>query len=76
MTVEPQDEALWKRRFEAFALVRLSGAIFVLGGLMVAFKNPLGDEYPVIGALLALSGAADLIFGPRMLRKIWAEQDQ
>ncbi|MCJ7420847.1 hypothetical protein [Sphingomicrobium astaxanthinifaciens] len=71
-----EDDALWKRRFEAFALVRLSGLVFLFGGLMVALKNPFGEEFPVIGTLLAISGAADLLFGPRLLKKIWAEEDR
>ena len=69
-------EAEWKRRFEAFALVRLSGLIFIVGGLFVAFRNPLGEEYPLVGGMLALAGFADVLLGPRLLKKYWAEQDR
>ncbi|MCJ8191518.1 hypothetical protein [Sphingomicrobium aestuariivivum] len=76
MTPTDDEDLQWKKRFEAFALVRLSGLIFLFGGIMVALKNPFGDEYPIIGAILALSGAADLIFGPKMLKKVWEEKDR
>ena len=76
MTPGDDNDLQWKKRFEAFALVRLSGLIFLFGGIMVALKNPFGDEYPIIGTILAISGAADLIFGPKLLRKHWEEQDR
>lgn len=76
MAVNPdEDEALWKRRFEAFALVRLMGLLLLFGGLAVALKNPLGDEIPWLGAVLALVGAGVLLLGPRTLKRRWEAEE-
>jgi ABC-type uncharacterized transport system permease subunit len=69
------DEALWKRRFLVFTLVRLAGlAIFFLG-IAIAFTDlvRLGG-WPLVGALLAIIGVIGAVFSPKILRKIWERQ--
>lgn len=66
------DEALWKRRFLVFTLVRLAGlAIFFLG-IAIAFTDVVREGgWPVVGAPIAIIGVIDAVFSPKMLRKIW-----
>ncbi|MCM8558469.1 hypothetical protein [Sphingomicrobium sediminis] len=73
MTPE-EDERLWKRRFEAFALVRLLGLILTFGGMVVALKNPWGPEYPAIGAVIGVFGIAVLLGGPKLLKRKWDKE--
>ena len=70
-----EDEAKWKRRFEAFSTVRLSALVLVVLGLLVAFRNPVGDEFPAVGGLIGLGGLALLFFGQRALRRHWERED-
>jgi len=69
------DEALWKRRFLIFTLVRLTGlAIFFLG-IAIAFSDLVREGgWPAVGAVLAIIGMIDAVFSPRILRKIWERQ--
>ena len=69
------DEALWKRRFLIFTLVRLTGlAVFFLG-IAIAFSNLVREGgWPAVGAVLAVIGMIDAVFSPRILKKIWERQ--
>lgn len=71
------DEALWKRRFHLFMLVRLVGlAVFFLG-IGIAFTGLLREGgWPEVGGVLAIAGAIDAVFAPRLLRKAWGRQDR
>lgn len=66
------DEALWKRRFLAFVALRLFGlAIFFLG-IAVAYTDLLRrGGWPQVGGVLAILGAIDALFAPRMLKRGW-----
>ena len=69
------DEALWKRRFLIFTLVRLAGlAIFFLG-VAIAFGDLVREGgAPAIGIPIAIVGLLDAVFSPRILKKIWERQ--
>ena len=71
------DEDVWKRRFYAYSLVRLAGlAIFFLG-IAIAYSNLIRDGgWPRLGAIIAIVGALDTVFAPRLLKKGWDRQDQ
>src|SRR5215218_2219457 len=70
------DEDLWRRRFQVFMLVRLFGVATFFGGIAVIYTDLLRDGgWPTVGAILAIMGALDSAFAPRLLKKIWAEQD-
>ena len=72
----PTDE-LWRKRFQLFALVRLIGLGIFLLGIAIAFTGLVRTGgWPLIGGLLAVAGAVDAVFAPRLLRKLWAKQDQ
>lgn len=71
------DDALWRRRFHIFMAVRLAGlAIFFLG-IAIAFSDLVRDGgWPQVGAIVAIMGAIDALFAPRMLKRLWDEQDR
>ena len=71
------DDALWRRRFHIFMAVRVAGlAIFFLG-IAIAFGDLVRDGgWPQVGAIVAIMGAIDAVFAPRMLKRLWDEQDR
>ena len=70
------EERRWRRRLLAYSGVRLGGlAIFFLGiGIMYTNLAREGG-WPQVGAVVAIMGAIDAVFAPRLLRKLWEDQD-
>ena len=72
---EGKDE-LWRRRFQLFALVRLFGLGTFLFGIAVAFTGLVRPGgWPLAGGLIAIAGALDAVIAPRLLKKMWRQQD-
>ena len=72
---EPNDD-VWRKRFQVFMLVRLFGVATFLFGIAAAYTNLIRPGgWPVVGSLIALAGAIDAVFAPRLLRKLWEQQD-
>ena len=71
------DEDVARRRLLLYSLVRFGGlAIFFLG-LAIVYTNLLRPGgWPRIGAVVAIMGAIDALFAPRLLKKAWDEQDR
>jgi len=71
------DEDVARRRLLLYSLVRFCGlAIFFLG-LAIVYTNLLRPGgWPRIGAVVAIMGAIDALFAPRLLKKAWDEQDR
>ena len=68
---------VWRKRFQLFMLVRLFGVATFLLGIGIAFTNIVRDGgWPLVGAVIAIAGAIDAVFAPRMLKKLWADQDR
>lgn len=68
---------IWRKRFQWFALVRLLGLGTFLLGIAIAFTDLVrAGGWPAVGGLVAIAGAIDAVFAPRLLRKLWAEQDK
>ncbi len=69
------DEALWKRRFLIFMLVRLAGlAIFFLG-VAIAFSDLVRDGgWPLVGIIVAFMGLIDAVLAPRILKMQWEKE--
>lgn len=68
---------IWRKRFQLFALVRILGVGTFLLGIAIAFTDLVREGgWPVVGGLVAIAGAIDAVFAPRLLRKLWAEQDK
>ena len=71
------DEALWRRRFLLFMAARLFGLALFLGGVAIAFTDLIREGgWPLLGGILAVMGAIDAVFAPRMLRKMWEQEDR
>ena len=71
------DEDLWRRRFHVFMAVRLFGlAVFVLGVFIIYTDLLRPGGWPSVGAILAIMGALDAVLAPKMLKKLWAQQDE
>ena len=70
------DENLWKRRFKVFMLVRLIGLATFMLGVAIMYTDLLREGgWPAVGAILVVIGMVDAVFAPRLLKKVWAQQD-
>ena len=71
------DEALWRKRLLVYSLVRFGGLAIFFFGLAVMYTNVLRTGgWPQLGAIIAIMGAIDALFAPRLLKKAWDEQDR
>ena len=71
------DEALWRRRLLKYMAVRAAGlAIFFLGVAIIYTDLVREGGWPQVGAIVAIMGAIDALFAPRLLKKAWDQQDR
>jgi hypothetical protein len=71
------DEALWRRRFLLFTAARLFGLAMFLLGIAIMYSDLLREGgWPVVGAIVAIMGATDALFAPKLLRKHWELEDE
>jgi hypothetical protein len=69
------DDALWRRRLLAYSAVRLAGlAIFFLGIAIIYTDLVRPGGWPRLGAVIAIMGAIDALFAPRLLKKAWDQE--
>ena len=69
------DEALWKRRFLIFTLVRLAGLAAFFLGIAITFGDLAREGgWPAVGVPIAIAGLIDAVFSPRILKKLWERQ--
>ena len=58
-------------------VVRAFGLATFLLGIAVIYTDLLRDGgWPTVGAILVIVGTIDAVFAPRLLKKLWAQQDQ
>lgn len=70
------DEAVWKRRFHVFALLRLAGLATIFLGVAIAYTDLVRDGgWPAVGLVVAVMGLIDAVFAPRILKKQWERED-
>lgn len=70
------DEELWKRRFRTFTLVRLAGLAVLVLGVVIGFSDLVREGgWRLPGAIIAVMGLIDAVFAPRMLKKVWEQED-
>ncbi len=71
------DDPTWRNRLLVYSLVRFGGlAIFFLG-LAIIYTNLLRQGgWPQVGAVVAILGAIDALFAPRLLKRAWDERDR
>jgi hypothetical protein len=71
------DDALWRKRLLLYSLVRFAGlAIFFLGLVIVYTDLLRKGGWPQVGAVVAIMGAIDALFAPRLLKQAWSRQDE
>jgi membrane protein implicated in regulation of membrane protease activity len=71
------DDAMWRRRLLLYSLVRFGGLIFFFIGLAIIYTNLLRrGGWPQVGAVVAILGALDALFAPRLLKRSWDEKDR
>ncbi len=71
------DEAVWKRRFLVFTLVRLAGLAMFFLGVAIAFGDLVREGgWPVVGIVVAILGLVDAVFAPRILKMQWERENK
>ena len=71
------DEEVWKKRFMVFSLARLFGLAMIGLGVAIAYSDLLRPGgWPLVGFIIAIMGAIDALFSPRLLKKMWEEEDR
>jgi uncharacterized protein YjeT (DUF2065 family) len=56
--------------------VRLAGLVTFLLGIAVAYTDLVRDGgSPAVGAIISVMGAIDALLAPRLLKKMWKQQD-
>jgi hypothetical protein len=69
------DAAEWRRRFAAFAALRLTGLAIFLAGLAVAFSDWIRvGGWRVPGIAIAVLGLALAIIPPTLMKRRWKQQ--
>ena len=70
-----EDDAVWKKRFHLFALLRLAGVAMFLLGIAIAYSDLLRPGgWPVAGAIIGIVGAIDAVIAPRILKRSWTRK--
>ena len=71
------DEVLWRKRLLAYSAVRLGGLAIFFVGLAIIYTDLLREGgWPRVGAIVAIMGVIDTVLAPRMLKKLWDQQDR
>lgn len=71
------DEALWRKRLLLYSLVRFGGVAIFFLGIATMYTNLVRQGgAPQLGAIVAVLGAIDALFAPRLLKKAWDEKDR
>lgn len=60
-----------------FVFIRLIGMATFALGVAIAYTDLLRPGgWPLVGLVVAIIGAVDAVFAPRMLKKVWEQQDR
>jgi hypothetical protein len=71
------DDTQARNRLLAYSAVRLGGlAIFFFGIATVYTDLVRPGGWPQVGAIIAILGAIDTVFAPRVLKMAWDKQDE
>jgi hypothetical protein len=70
------EDRVARNRLLAYSAARLGGlAIFFLG-IAIMYTNLVSEGgWPQLGAIIAIMGAIDAVFAPRLLKRVWDQQD-
>jgi hypothetical protein len=71
------DDQVAQKRLLLYTLVRFAGLAVFLLGVAIMYSDLLRKGgWPQVGAIVAIMGAIDALFAPRLLKKAWDEQDR
>ncbi|HVU31471.1 MAG TPA: hypothetical protein VHE36_13825 [Sphingomicrobium sp.] len=71
------NDHVWRNRLLVYSLVRFGGlAIFFLGIAVMYTSLLRPGGWPQVGAIIAILGAIDALFAPRLLKREWDRQDE
>ena len=71
------DDDLWRKRLLAYSAVRFGGLAIFFVGLAIIYTDLLRQGgWPQVGAIVAILGVIDAVLAPRMLKKLWDQQDR
>jgi hypothetical protein len=71
------DDSKWQKRLLLYSLVRFGGLAFFFIGLAIIYTNLIRPGgWPQLGAVVAILGALDALFAPRLLKRSWDEKDR
>jgi hypothetical protein len=65
------EDEMVRKRFQLFAIVRLFGVGLFLLGTAIAFTDFLKPGgWPLLGGILAITGALDAVFASRIIKGV------
>ena len=71
------DDALWRKRFAIFAVLRISGLVLFLLGMGITFSDWLRPGgYLELGLVVIGVGLADALLGPVLLKQAWDKAER
>jgi hypothetical protein len=71
------DERKWRNRLLAYTAARGFGLAVMLLGIAIIYSDLLREGgWPQVGAIVAIAGAIDAVFTPRILKRAWDREDQ
>lgn len=71
------DEDVARRRLLIYSLVRLGGLLIFFLGVAIVYTDLLRPGgWPQVGAIIAIMGAIDSVFAPKLLKSAWDRQDE
>ena len=71
------DDRKARTRLLISSLGRFGGAALFFRGIAIMYTDLLRPGgWPQVGAIVAIMGAIDALFAPRLLKKAWDEQDR
>ncbi|WP_300972878.1 hypothetical protein [Sphingomonas sp. LHG3406-1] len=72
-----EQDALWKKRFGIFALLRISGLLMFLLGMGIIFGDLVRPGgFLELGMVVVGIGLVDALLGPVLLRQHWEKADR
>lgn len=71
------DDARARNRLIAYSAVRLGGLAIFFFGIAIIYTNVVRQGgWPQLGAIIAIMGAVDAVFAPRILKRTWSWEDE
>ena len=70
------DEGVARRRLLLYSLVRFGGLVIFFLGMAIIYTDIVREGgWPQVGAVIAIMGVIDALFAPRILKRMWDQQD-